>query len=101
MNNAYILSSDNDGDFGTAETLYTACKAIAGMPGGNVYRDRLLVAFWNGHTQRVCPGFGATTSEREAIENDAGPLSAPPFVDVDRETAYGSTVRLSFAVRVF
>ena len=76
MNNAYILSSDNDGDFGTAETLYTACKAIAGMPGGNVYRDRLLVAFWNGHTQRVCAGFGATVAERAAIDVDCGLLAA-------------------------
>lgn len=72
MNNAYTLSNDNDGDFGTAETLYTACKGIAGQLGANVFQGRRLVAFWNGHTHRVCPGFGATASERAAIESDAG-----------------------------
>ncbi len=58
-----------------AETLYEACKRIAGVRGGLVlhivrptpHRRPGLVAFWCAHENVVKAGYMASHDEREAI----------------------------------
>lgn len=96
----FKTTTDDSGEFGTADTLYLACKAIVSKTGGNVIQDGRLIAFWDVGAQRVKPGFGATESERAQIEADAGLLTRAPWVDVDREQGPGGELRLSL-IRVF
>lgn len=42
-----------------------------------------------------------TAASNELAMRSGGGYSHVPYVEVDRETAYGSTARISFSVRVF
>ena len=68
--NPYAMATDDNGTFDRASSLYTACKAIVGVHGANVTRDRRLVAFWDGHAKIVKVGHGATLGERTQITTD-------------------------------
>ncbi len=74
MINGFTMSTDTCGAFDKADYLYTACKAIVGVDGGNVLRTdgKALVAFWDGASIRA--GFGATETERNQIATDTSTL---------------------------
>lgn len=71
----YKISQDEQGQIGTAPTLYQACKKIVGVVGGNVVFGSRLVAFWCGHEKKVKAGFGALPNERIQIGQDIGLFS--------------------------
>lgn len=72
---SYKITQDEQGNIGTAPTLYQTCKKIVGMVGGNVVFGNRLVAFWDGHAKVVKAGFGALPNERTLIGQDQGLFS--------------------------
>lgn len=76
MTNAIRMHSELTGTFGTAASLYEACKAIVGQHNAYVTVDRRPVAFYDSYCQQVRPMFAALPAERAQIEQDAGLLAA-------------------------
>lgn len=78
-NRQYNVAVDNgQGTVSKGHTLFEACLAVKDRPNGIVVTpEGRLVAFYCGHRQRVAPGFGAHTWEREQVIQDFGfvPLS--------------------------
>lgn len=75
MKTNYTVSTDSDGQLSDHVTLNEALKAMPKAHGANVLGpkgDRRLVAFFDGHTGTIRPGFGATDIERAEIIADAG-----------------------------
>lgn len=74
MTNAIQMHSELTGTFGTAESLYEACKAIVGQHNAYITVGQRPVAFYDSYRQQVRPMFAALPAERAQIESDAGLL---------------------------
>lgn len=66
----YKVAQEESGKTGERESLYEACTDIVEVRGGIVLRatNDELIAFWCGWKNEVRAGYGATTTERESIE---------------------------------
>jgi hypothetical protein len=67
----YATITEGKTGWTTQSTLYRACRSIVQVQGGAVIRteENGLVAFWCDWDKKIKPGFGATSSERQAVED--------------------------------
>tara|TARA_R110000787_G_scaffold215110_1_gene324186 strand:+ start:452 stop:667 length:216 start_codon:yes stop_codon:yes gene_type:complete len=64
----YRLANENHKTTSELDTLYVTCRKAVNDEGAVIVNRHFdLIAFWSSWTNKVCPGFGATDSEREAI----------------------------------
>lgn len=69
-----VACDDGRGTQSRGHTLFEACLSARtyGPAGIVVTPEGRLVAFFCGHRNRIAPGFGARTWEREQIVDDFG-----------------------------